>query len=324
MRSPTLFALIAIVCGALTVQASEPRGQSPAGASAPAIKVTLLGTAPGPPVRVGQAGISTLVEANGERFLFDAGYGSLERLVEAGLPMDAVTRVFLTHLHSDHIADLPAVMLLPWAAPSARDVPLEVWGPAGTTLMMRHLEEAFAFDIHVRRDIDEHASAPGIEVHGHDIGEGVVYDHDGVKITAFLVDHGPVKPALGYRIDFRGHSVAISGDTRPNDNLVAHSRGVDLLIHEAVDDVSLRKLAPSERLFAAIVAHHTTPEQAADVFRRAGPKLAVFSHAQGGAAVVERTRRTYSGRVEMGEDLMVIEVGDDVVVRRRGGASPAR
>jgi ribonuclease Z len=91
-----------------------------------------------------------------------------------------------------------------------------------------------------------------------------------------------------------------------------------------VDDVSLRKLAPSERLFAAIVAHHTTPEQAAGVFRRAGPKLAVFSHAQGGAAVVERTRRTYSGRVEMGEDLMVIEVGDDVVVRRRGGASPAR
>ncbi len=284
----------------------------------PAITVTLLGVAPGPPIRVGQAGISTLIEANGERFLFDAGYGFMGRLVEAGLPMDAVSRLFITHLHSDHLADLPALMLLPWAGPSERDVPLEVWGPAGTTDMLQHLEKAFAFDIHVRRDLDEKLSAKGIQVIGHDIREGTVYEHNDVKITAFLVDHGQVKPAFGYRLDHAGRSVAISGDTRPSDNLVAFSKGVDVLIHEAVDDVSLRKLAPSERLFEAIVAHHTTPEQAADIFRRVGPRLAVFSHAQGGAAVVDRARRSYTGRVEMGEDLMVIEIGDEVVVRRRG------
>jgi ribonuclease Z len=139
-----------------------------------------------------------------------------------------------------------------------------------------------------------------------------------VRIVAFLVDHGPVKPAFGYRIDDAGHSVAISGDTRPSDNLVSFSKGLDGLIHEVVDEVSLKKLAPSQRLFEAIVAHHTTPEQAADIFRRVSPKLAVFSHADGGAAVVERTRRTYPGRVEFGEDLMVIEIGDEVVVRRRG------
>jgi ribonuclease Z len=89
-----------------------------------------------------------------------------------------------------------------------------------------------------------------------------------------------------------------------------------VLIHEAIDDVSLRKTVPSERLFQAIVAHHTTPEQAADIFRRVGPRLAVFSHAH--PAVLDRTRRSYPGRVEMGEDLMVIEIGDEVVVRHRG------
>jgi ribonuclease Z len=279
--------------------------------------VTLLGTSSGPPVRVGRAGISTLVEAAGQRFLFDAGYGSLSRLVESGLPMDAVSRLFLTHLHSDHIVDLPSFILLPWAAPSARDVPLEVWGPDGTRDMVRHLEQAFAFDIHMRRDVDERASPKGIEVVGRDVREGTVYDQGGVKITAFLVDHGPVKPALGYRVDYGGRSVAISGDTRPSDNLVRFCKGVDVLIHEAVDEASLKKLVPSQQLFEAIVAHHTTPEQAADIFRRVSPKLAVYSHAQGGAAIVERTQRTYPGRVEFGEDLMVIEIGDVVIVRRR-------
>jgi ribonuclease Z len=287
------------------------------------LKVTLLGVAPGPPVRVGRAGISTLIEAGGQRFLFDAGYGSLERLVESGLPMSAVSRLFLTHLHSDHIADLASFLLLPWSAPSAREVPLEVWGPTGTTAMLQHLEQAFEFDIHVRRDIDEKMSAEGIRTIGHDIAEGTVYDQDGVRITAFLVDHGPVKPALGYRLDYAGHSVALSGDTKPNENLVRAARGVDLLIHEAVDDVSLRALVPSQRLFEAIVAHHTTPEQAADIFRRTSPRLAVFSHAQASDSMMDRVRTSYPGRVEIGEDLMVIRIGDDVTVERRGaGAQP--
>ena len=306
-----------VACSSIAVLPGALRAQSRPEPASPPIKITLLGTAPGPPVRVGWAGISTLVEAGGQQFLFDAGYGSLARLVESGVAMDDVTKVFLTHLHSDHVVDLPAFLLLPWSAPSERSVPLEVWGPAGTAEMMRHLQETFAFDIHVRRDLDEKVSAKGIEVIARDIEEGVAYNANGVKITAFTVDHGAVKPAFGYRLDYAGRSVALSGDTRPSDNLVAFSKGVDVLIHEAVDDVSLRKLAPSEQLFQAIVAHHTTPEQAGEIFRRVQPRLAVFSHAQGGAAVIERSRRSYPGRVEMGEDLMRIEIGDEVVVRRR-------
>jgi ribonuclease Z len=249
-------------------------------------------------------------------YLVDAGYGTVRKLVQSGVPFETLRAAFVTPLHSDHVADLPALLLLPWSAPTERDVPLEVWGPAGTRDMMRHLQEAFSYDIHVRRDIDEKVSARGIEVVAHDISEGVVHDTNGVTITAFLVDHGPVKPAYGYRIDYGGHSVVLSGDTRPNDNLVSFSQGVDLLIHEAINVDVLRTLVPSPRLLQAIVGHHTTADQAADVFRRASPKLAVFSHADGTPALVEQVRRSYTGRVEATEDRMVIEIGDDVTVRR--------
>lgn len=172
------------------------------------IQVTLLGTSAGPPAHAGQAGISTLIEAGGDRFLFDAGRGFMERLVRSGRQMDDVSKLFITHMHSDHVVDLPDLMLTPWSAPSARKVPLEVWGPQGTREMMQHLQSAFAFDIHIRRDVDEKASPEGIKVLAHDIQEGVAYEKNGVKITSFLVDHGPVKPAYGFRLDYGGHSVA--------------------------------------------------------------------------------------------------------------------
>lgn len=304
-------AMTALLLWASASVLAQPSGSVPR-VQPNGIRVTLLGTAGGPPARPGTAGISTLVEAGGERFLFDVGRGFMQRLVEAGYPMDAVTRVFLTHLHSDHIIDIPDLLLTPWSAPSERTSPLEVWGPEGTRRMMQHLEEAFAFDIEVRRDKDEKFSPEGIKAIARDISEGTVYDAGGVKVTAFLVDHGPVKPSYGYRVDYAGRSVAISGDTRPSENLVAFCKGVDVLIHEAIDAEALRKLAPSERLIQAIVAHHTTPEQAAEVFTRVKPRLAVFSHTPGTDSIVKQTRRSYDGRVEMGRDLMVIDIGDEI------------
>jgi ribonuclease Z len=279
------------------------------------IRVTLLGTASGPRAFVDKAGISTLVEAGGERLLFDAGRGFMQRLVQAGFPMNAVTKLFLTHLHSDHVVDVPDLMLTPWSAAPERKVPLEVWGPDGTRDMMRHLQEAFAFDIRMRRDVDESFSREGIKVVAHDIREGKVYERNGVTITAFLVTHGLVKPSYGYRVDYAGRSVALSGDTSPSDNLVAFCKGVDVLIHEVIDLDVLKQLVATPQRMEAIVSRHTTPEQAAGIFTRVSPRLAVFSHSPGTATILEQTRRFYSGRVEMGTDLMVIDIGDGVRVK---------
>jgi ribonuclease Z len=284
----------------------------------PAIKVTLLGTAPGPPVRLRSYQATTLVEANGETLLFDCGRGVLLRLERAGIPIASVTKVFLTHLHSDHVVDIPDLMLTPWAARTSRKAPFEVWGPDGTVSMMDHLEKAFAFDTHIRRDVDEKFSPEGIKVIAHDIKQGVVYEKNGVKVTAFLVDHGPVKPAFGYRVDYGGHSVALSGDTRPSYNLVQFSKGVDLLIHEALDPDRFNAAASEHTAEQkqAIINHHTMPEQAGEIFSGVKPKLAVFSHAESSPTIINKARKTYSGAMKLGEDLMVIEIGDTVEEHR--------
>jgi len=199
-------------------------------AAAP-FRVILLGTAGGPTFSADRLGIATLVVAGSEKLLFDCGRGMTTGMARIGIDPVDVTKVFLTHLHSDHIISLPELYLYPWAS-QGRSVPLQVWGPSGTRSMMEHLQKAFAYDIHIRRDVDEKFSPDGIRVTATDIQQEVVHQANGVKVTAFLVDHGPVKPAFGYRIDYQGHSVVLSGDTKPSDNLVKFSKGVDVLIHE--------------------------------------------------------------------------------------------
>jgi ribonuclease Z len=280
------------------------------------LTVILLGTGGGPPVNLQQFGASTLVEAGGERFLFDCGRGATMRLTQAGVPIGTISRLFLTHLHSDHVIQIPDLLLAGWAA-GRRTIPLEVWGPAGTRDMMDHMQEAFAFDIHTRRDVDEKFPAAGIRVVSHDITEGVVFNEHGVKVTAFLVDHGPVQPAFGYRVDFGGRSVALSGDTRISENLIRSVQGVDVLIHEGIDPDAIRNRAnpPSPAAVDAIIAHHTTAEEAGEVFSRVKPRLAVFSHAPNSERMISQTRKTYAGPLQGAEDLLTIVIGEKIEVR---------
>ena len=280
------------------------------------LKVVLLGTGLGPPVNLQQYGASTLVEAGAQRFLFDCGRGATLRLAQAGVPIGSITRVFLTHLHSDHVLQLPDLLLTGWAG-GQRAVPLAVWGPAGTRAMMDHLQQAFAFDIHTRRDVDEHLPTAGITVVSHDVTtDGVVFTGNGVTVTAFLVDHGPVRPAFGYRIEYRGRSVVLSGDTRVSENLVRHAQGADVLVHEVIDPKALRDRPdhPSAAIVDAIIAHHTTPQQAGEVFRRVAPRLAVYSHAPNTERILAQTRTAYAGRLEGAEDLLTILIGADIKV----------
>ncbi len=279
-------------------------------------RVTLLGTG-GPPPILDRFGPCTLIEAGSEKFLFDAGRGALQRLFQLKIPFSEITGLFLTHLHSDHVVGIPDLWLTGWInqAWGGRQVPLPVWGPLGTKEMMSHLEKAYQFDIRIR----SHYQKEGVRVIAEEFTGGVVYENNGLKITAFEVDHGRIKPAYGYRIDYAGRSVVISGDTRINENVIRFSQGVDLLVHEVVG-MSEDFISKSE--FGRIIAsNHTTPQDAGEVFRRANPKLAVYTHILffGDFLVkdlIPSTRKNYSGPLEVGEDLMSIEVGERVEVRR--------
>ena len=287
------------------------------------IKVTLLGTGNPPPV-MNRFGPSTLVEAGGQKFLFDAGRGALQRLRQIGVRWQDVGGVFLTHLHSDHVVGFPDLWLTGWLV-SRRDIPLPVWGPRGTRKMMSYLEQAYDYDIRIRPYGDQ-ISPDGAVLLAEDIGEGVVYEKEGVKITAFEVDHTPVKPAFGYRIDHAGRSVVLSGDTRISENLIRYSQGVDVLIHNVAAPETLLRAGLSPERAQSIIAHHTTAEEAGLVFSRTKPNLAVYSHIVLPTAteqdLIPPARKTYSGPLEVGEDLMVIEVGENVEIRRPARTSP--
>ena len=190
--------------------------------------------------------------------------------------------------------------------------------------MMAKLEEAYDFDIRIRL-YDDRAAPNGVLLFAHDINEGVAFEKDGVKIMAFEVDHSPAWPAFGYRIDHGGRSVVLSGDTRISQNLVRHAQNVDVLIHEVASPESFQRAGVRAERAKSVIAHHVTPEQAAEVFAKAKPRLAVYSHIvmpdAGEQDLIPQTRKTYAGPVEVGEDLMVIEIGEKIDVRRRGGAS---
>ncbi len=295
----------------------------PSAAHAQDITITLLGTGC-PPAVMNRFGPSILVEAGGQKFLFDAGRGALQRLNQLKVRWQDVRGVFFTHLHSDHVVGFPDLWLTGWLTPG-RSVPLNVWGPRGTKNMMSHLEQAFDFDIRIRL-YDDRPSPDGIVLLTEEIGEGVVYEKGGVRITAFEVDHAPIKPAFGYRVDHAGRSIVLSGDTRVSDNLIRHAQGVDVLVHEVAAPETFQRAGASPERAQSVVAHHVTPEQAGEVFSRTKPKLAVYSHIVLPTAteqdLIPPTRKTYSGPLELGEDLMVIAVGPTIEVRRPARPSP--
>jgi ribonuclease Z len=307
-----------ILIGCVSLRAQTPDKKT-APAAAPPLRVTILGSGFGPRVNLQRSGSSILVETSmGDKLLFDCGRGFAERLTEYGVSLGAIDKLFLTHLHSDHILSIPDLFLVGWF--DGRKTPLRVWGPAGTKNMMDYIGKAFEFDIRARADFDDRLTKAGIRSSSTEIQKGVIFEENGVKVTAFLVDHGPVEPAFGYRVDYAGHSVAMSGDTRFSENLIKHSQAVDVIIHEVArlsppnPKQTERDRGQQEKIVREL---HTTADQTAVVFNRVKPRLAVYSHG-GSPEDLAEARKTYSGPLEIGEDLMTIEIGDRIEVRRRG------
>ncbi|TAN46939.1 MAG: MBL fold metallo-hydrolase [Methylococcaceae bacterium] len=318
-------------------------------AADPVIKVTLLGT--GVPLlnadalnANGRALSGLLVEAGSERMLFDCGQGVYNRLVESGggylNPNVGVDKVFLSHLHSDHIADLAPLYAIgalyrhPDATgfgdkglsnyPFPTTTPLQVWGPGagphqpvGTWAMMQSFRNAYESDFHLRDMWGGWNASLGYEAintlgNTTELSEGVAYENNGVKVTAFTVNHAPVTPSFGFRVDYKGHSVVYSGDTAPTDNLVKNSKGVDILVHEVYGYA--RAASPK------IYDYHTSPEDAATIFNKTEPKQAVYTHlvVPPGTTPDDLKARTraagYKGKLALGVDLMTIAVNADDTV----------
>ena len=303
---------------------SEPAAPAtPAAVQEGEMRVTLLGT--GSPVLSDERmGNSTLIQAGGLDLVVDAGRGTAVRLGQAGVGPGGVDALFITHFHSDHINGLADVWMSGYIpAIGARSGPFQLYGPTGTAPLGAGLTEAYKQDSVVRiADGEVKPETIGIETHEF-AEDGVVFDQNGVQVTMFSVDHDPAEaivPAVGYRVDYNGNSVLISGDTRPSDNLVQHATGVNLLIHEVADFPD-----PSLPVIQGVYAHHTNPQQAGEIFTKTRPTLAVYSHIVNGVppkvptipveTIVERTRETYDGPLVAGEDRMSFTIADGQVTQ---------
>ena len=196
-------------------------------------RVTLLGT--GTPVpSITRFGPSTLVEAGPEKLLFDCGRGATQRLWQLKIKFSDVSSLFLTHLHSDHIVGIPDLWATGWLnqAWGGRREPLAVYGPSGTRDMIEHMRAAFAWDTQSRVK-EQPLPMSGHEVRTVEIADGVIFDRNGVKVSAFTVDHGMANaPAFGFRIEYDGRVVVLSGDANPSEGLARAARGVDLYVQD--------------------------------------------------------------------------------------------
>ena len=295
--------LLALVAVALA--AAGPASRAPAQESAAEMQVLLLGTGmPRPDPE--RAGPSTAIVVGKKYYIVDAGRGVVMRLAATDLEYGNVRAVFLTHLHSDHIEGLPDLFNTTWIF--GRAGPLDIYGPIGVREMSDALERFFAADIHIRRDLVEMLPAAGATIHSHTITQGFVYRDADVRVTAFKVDHRPVAPAFGYRFDGHGHSIVISGDTRPSENLIRYAKGVDILVHEAYLPEHFDQHDTPE-VAARLKHYHTSADEVGEVAQAAGVKVLVLSHLVPGNAdqeILKRASKHFTGKIIIGHDLMRI------------------
>lgn len=216
-----------------------------------------------------------------------------------------LTYLFLTHLHSDHTAGLPDLILTPWVL--GRDKPLEVYGPPGTKRMVNLILEAYQEDIHVRLEGLQPGNSTGWKVNVHEIGPGHIYQDLHLKVKAFPAKHGAWKHAYGFRFETKDEIVVISGDTAPTEALIKNAKGCDILVHEVYSTAWFKRRKPEWQKYHA--QSHTSSTELARMALRIRPKILILTH-ELHAGVSEKEllaeiRAIYPGRVVYGRDLDV-------------------
>ena len=244
---------------------------------------------------------------SGERvYIVDCGPGVVRRAAQAGIRMEQLTRAFITHLHSDHTAGYPDLILTP---PNlGRGEPLEVFGPPGLHAMTTHLLQAYREDLAIRLHGTQPGEPRGFQVIAHDVRPGEIYRDEQVRVIAFAVPHGAWKHAYGYRFEARDKVIAISGDTTYSDALIAAAKGCDILVHEVYSQKGWEGRTPEWRNYHA--AYHTSGPDVGKVAAQVRPKKLVLYHLlpmeQTAEEVLGEVHRNWPGEVIYGKDLDVI------------------
>jgi len=276
-----------------------------------------------------RAGPCVAVVAGKHLYVVDAGDGSAKNINLMGFQAAKIDALLLTHFHSDHIGGLGEIMLQRWAGGS-HQTPLDVIGPAGVETVVEGFNKAYCLDVKYR--VAHHSSeimpptgaggtARPFELGPENDASVVVVDKDGVKITAFKVDHRPVAPAVGYRFDYKGRSLVVSGDTKYSTSLLTHSKEADLLIHEALSPSMVKLISDQAYLYPGrslkeitkvIPSYHSSPEDAAKIAGKAGARHLALYHIIPPlpSALLNRlflgdAKKYYAGPITMSKDGML-------------------
>jgi ribonuclease Z len=279
------------------------------------------------PVRAGPCNV---VIAGKHIYLVDIGEGGGRNINMMGIPLGKIEAVLLTHFHSDHIDGMGPLMMNRWVAGTNYST-LPVYGANGVEQVVAGFNTAYKIDNGYRTSHHTAAIAPPIGAGGiampfalPEEGKGdsvVIVEKEGLTITAFRVDHGPVKPAVGYRFDYKGRSIVISGDTKKSASLIAASKNADLLVHEALQPKLVKMMTTGleakgmknmAQITRDILNYHTSPEEAAESAKQAGVKQLVLSHIVPAIpskflypAFLGDAASRYNGPIVIGEDGMI-------------------
>jgi len=279
-------------------------------------RIILLGTKGGPSIgKSGRSNPSTLILINDIPYVVDCGYGVSRQLISAGVSLNRLRYIFITHHHSDHNLEYGPLVYNAWV--TGRPIHVDAYGPTGLQKLTQDFFEYQKFDIDTRI-VDEGQLDLRKLVMVHEFDKpGVVMQYDDVKVTSCRVRHPPITQSYAYRFDAKDRSIVISGDTAYAPELAEFAKGADVLVHEVMYLPAIEKLIQQEggkqRLREHLMAAHTVTEDVGRIAAQAGVKTLVLSHFVPGddpsitdEQWSEGVRKYFKGRIIVGKDLMEI------------------